>query len=171
VRKKADEVFSKGINTDRQAVIKSFDGVLGLKGDLQAGREHFKTLCSACHKLDGIGISFGPDLTALSDKSTPSMLTAILDPNRAVEDKFLLYAVTLNDGTATAGMIQRESGNAITLQIMDGSTQQLLRTQIKGLQNTGRSAMPEGLEAALKPQMLADLITFIQTSTSAEKQP
>jgi putative membrane-bound dehydrogenase-like protein len=171
VRKKSDEVFSKGINADRQAVIKSFDGILGLKGDLQAGREHFKTLCSACHKLDGIGISFGPDLTALSDKSTPSMLTAILDPNRAVEDKFLLYAVTLNDGTATAGMIQRESGNAITLQIMDGSTEQLLRTQIKGLQNTGRSAMPEGLEAALKPQMLADLITFIQTSTSAEKQP
>jgi hypothetical protein len=54
---------------------------------------------------------------------------------------------------------------------MDGSRQQLLRSQIKGMQNTGRSAMPEGLEGALDPQKLADLITFIQTATTPAKNP
>jgi putative heme-binding domain-containing protein len=151
--------------------VKSFEGVLELKGNSRAGRVQFQALCAACHKLDGIGISLGADLTALSDKSAPSMLTAILDPNRAVEDKFLLYVITLSDGSATAGMIHGESGNTIALQTMDGSKQQLLRSQIKSMQNTGRSAMPEGLEAALNPQKIAALITFIQTATTITKKP
>jgi putative membrane-bound dehydrogenase-like protein len=171
VSKKANDVFSKAINANRQAVVQSFEAALTLKGHSRAGREHFKVLCSACHKLDGIGVSLGADLVALSDKSTPSMLTAILDPNRAVEDKFLLYVITLIDGSATVGMIHGESANTITLQAMDGSRQQLLRSQVKGMQNTGRSAMPEGLEGALDPQKLADLITFIQTATIPAKNP
>jgi len=94
------------------------------------------------------------------------MLVGILDPNRAVEDKFLLYNITLNNGESLAGMIIDESGGSLTLQILDGTTRSLLRSEIKSLKSLGLSAMPEGLEAALDPQKLADLIAFIHQAAA-----
>ena len=48
--------------------------------------------------LQDIGKEVGADLAALKDRSTDAMLTAILDPNRAVESKFLVYTVVTKDG-------------------------------------------------------------------------
>ena len=46
--------------------------------------------CASCHQLEGEGFAVGPDLTALTDKSTPALIRAILDPNYGVEDRFSL---------------------------------------------------------------------------------
>ena len=96
-------------------------------------------------------------------------MTAILDPNQAVEDKYMLYAVTLTGGETLVAMISGESGEGITLQLLDDTVRKLLRSEIKSLKSTDRSAMPEGLEAALDPQKLADLITFVQTAKKEGK--
>ena len=37
----------------------------------------------------------------------------------------------------------------------------LPRTQVKGMRSGGKSIMPEGLEAGLTPQQMADLLAFI----------
>jgi hypothetical protein len=43
------------------------------------------------------------------------MLIAVLDPNRAVEDKYRDYAALTVDGRQFTGMITNESGSSITL--------------------------------------------------------
>ncbi len=44
-----------------------------------------------------------PDLAALSDKSPDYLLLNILDPNRAVDARYLSYTATLKDGTQRVG--------------------------------------------------------------------
>ena len=135
---------------------------LALPGDAVRGRVHFATLCSACHALDGLGRPLGPDLAALADKSPGSLFAAILDPNRAVEDKYLLYQIELKGGLSLAGMILAEAGESLTVQLLDGTTRDVLRGEVAALTSTHRSAMPEGLEAALDSAALADLIAFLR---------
>ncbi len=171
VSKRAENLFHGASSPNRQAVLDSFQSVLLLSSNIDRGREYFQQLCASCHQLGGVGVgvNIGPDLSALTDRSTRAMMTAILDPNQAVEDKFQLYTVTLSDGRALAGMIASESGNAIELQGLDGNRQQLLRSRIKVMEKAGRSLMPEGLEAGLDTQKLADLIGFVQATSGARK--
>ncbi|MFK5923301.1 MAG: HEAT repeat domain-containing protein [Verrucomicrobiota bacterium] len=169
IQKRAKKIFAAANNSNRVAIVEKFTPSLKLKGDPAKGKALFTALCSVCHQLGDIGRHIGPDLTALSDNSSGALLTAILDPNRAIEDKFLLYSITLNGGESLAGMIIEESGGSLTLQILDGSKRSLLRSEIKSLESVGLSAMPEGLEAALDPQKLADVIAFVQQA--AKEKP
>jgi hypothetical protein len=44
-----------------------------------------------------------------------------------------------------------------------GVKQTVARKDIKGSSSEGKSMMPEGLEAGLDPQAMADLLTFIES--------
>ncbi len=169
VKTRAAKIFTASSSKNRADILKQFQPSLKLKGNLANGKIIFQSTCMVCHKLEGIGLDLGADLTALTDKSGPALMTAILDPNQALEDKYMLYAVTLTGGETLAAMISGESGEGITLQLLDGTVRKLLRSEIKSLKSTDRSAMPEGLEAALDPQKLADLIAFVQTAKKEEK--
>lgn len=166
LRQQAKALFAGATHPDRAAVLSRYAATLDRPGDAARGRTHFAALCAACHRLEGTGRPLGADLSALADKSPPSLLTAILDPNRAVEDKYGLYQVDLKNGQSLAGMIAAEAGETVTLQLLDGTTRDLLRSEIAGLHATGRSAMPEGLEAALDVQGMADLIAFLRDAKS-----
>ncbi len=169
VKEQAEKIFKSATNSNRDAVIAKFSSALKLDGNPAKGREMFTALCSVCHQLDGVGRHIGPDLAALSDHSSGALLVGILDPNRAIEDKFFLYNIVLNSGESIAGMIADESGGSLTIQILDGTKRSLLRSEIKSLESFGLSAMPEGLEAALDTQKLADVIAFIQKAAAQKK--
>lgn len=164
VRVRAKELLANLANADRAAVIEQFRPALELEGDVARGREQFTLVCSACHKFGEIGRSLGADLNALRDRSGEAMLIAIFDPNRAVEDKFMVQTLELSDGRSVVGMIRSEVGDSVVVQLLDGSTQTIPRSRIAKLENSGRSAMPDGLEAALDPQKLADLLAFLRAS-------
>ena len=61
------------------------------------------------------------------------------------------------------GILKSETGNTLTFQLLDGSERQLLRANLKTLESAQTSLMPEGLEAGLSDQALADVIAFVQT--------
>jgi putative membrane-bound dehydrogenase-like protein len=164
VRVRAKGLLANLANADRAAVIEKFRPALELEGDIARGREQFTLLCSACHKIGEIGRTLGADLNALRDRSGEAMLISIFDPNRAVEDKFIVQTLELSDGRSVVGMIQGEVGESVVVQLLDGSTQTIQRAEIASLKNSGRSAMPDGIEAALDPQKLADLIAFLQSA-------
>ena len=143
-----------------------------LTGLASSGETLFATHCAACHNLGGNGNAAGPDLASLGDKTPRALLTAILNPNKAVEDQFVIYAVTTREGAGLAGMITGESANSITLMDLTGQQRQLLRTNIATLSSLGRSLMPEGLELVLSDQDLADLVAHItSTGTPPKRQP
>ncbi len=155
--------YSKASLTPRDQVVKAHKSVLQLEGNATAGRTHFKNTCSACHIAEGQGNSVGPDIAALTDRSKDSLLTAILDPNRAIEDKYVSYEIQTNSGQTHVGMIESESTNHLTLRLPDGSSKNLPRQEIQKLISLGISLMPNGLENTLSPQNLADLLAYLAT--------
>lgn len=165
LRKRASGVLGKsGTESSRQAVIEANRSALELPADVARGQVVFEKRCSACHKVGELGKSIGADLTALKDRSGEALLTAILDPNRAVEAKFLSYIAVTKDGQSFSGMLLSETGNSLTLIGTDGKEQTLLRSDLDELVATNRSLMPEGLEKDVSPQDLADVIAFVQSS-------
>jgi putative membrane-bound dehydrogenase-like protein len=162
LRAEAERLLGAGGESDRKQLVEQYTDVLKLPGEAGRGRETFRKKCAVCHKLEGHGNEVGPDLVGLKDKSPTALLTAMLDPNRAVEDKFVGYLVVTVDGLTHVGMIGEESGTAITLRLADGKTATVLRTDIEELQSTGKSHMPEGLEKDLAKQDFADLIEYVR---------
>lgn len=151
-------------SADRQKVIEQFQPALSLDGAVEPGKAQFELRCAACHKLGGIGRDIGPSLAALTNKQPETLLTAILDPNAAVEAKFGLYTATTKDGQTFAGMVASETGTQITLIGADGTQVDLLRGDVSEFRAVGVSMMPIGLELEMTPRNLADLIKFVQTA-------
>ncbi len=152
------------VATNRSDVLKQFAQAAALKGTSADGRAIFQARCSACHKLGGIGNAVGPDLAALTDKTPQTLLIGTIDPNREVSEQYTAFLVRLKSGSTLAGMIADETANGFTLRGVDGKPQTILRADVAEMKATRRSLMPEGLEAGLNPNEMANLLAFIANS-------
>jgi putative heme-binding domain-containing protein len=170
LRERAAKLFGDTINPDRQKVIDAYRSALTLKGDARQGLQVFSKVCAACHRLGDVGQAVGPDLAALSDKSPDYLLTNILDPNRAVEARYINYLAVTKSGLTKTGFLTSETSTGITLVGPDGKPQSILRIDLEELASTGKSAMPEGLEKDLKPQDFADLIAYLRGAIPSPKR-
>src|SRR5439155_13171861 len=170
VRDRAAKVFAGAASPDRQNVIDTYaDAVANMTGDAARGQKVFAKTCSAYHKLGGVGNEVGPDLASLNDKSTDYLLVAVLDPNRAVEARYVSYVAETKSGLTLTGVLTAETGSSVTLLGADGKAQTILRNDLESLSSTGKSAMPEGLEKDLTPQDLADVMTHVRGAGPAAK--
>jgi putative membrane-bound dehydrogenase-like protein len=170
IRHRAAKVFAVTVDPDRKKVVEAYRSVLTLKGDAGRGQQVFTKTCAACHRLGGVGQAVGPDLASIGDKSPESLLVAILDPNQAVEARYINYLAVTKAGVTVTGVLASETGNSITLVGPDGKAQVILRADLEELASTGKSAMPEGLEKDLKPQDMADVIAHIRAGSPPPKR-
>lgn len=163
IAKQAAAVFADATSATRAAVVEKFKPALKLKGDAAKGKTTFAQVCISCHKLDGVGIELGPDLRSVVQHDAEKLMNSILDPSAIIEPGFMAYHCTLKSGEQLYGVIATETSASLTLKMAGNLTKSVLRSEIEKLQSTGTSLMPEGLEAALTPQSLADLIAYLQT--------
>ncbi|MFO0951880.1 MAG: PVC-type heme-binding CxxCH protein [Isosphaeraceae bacterium] len=160
LRDRARAVFG-AVTGARQTVVDSYREALKSPGDPKVGAAVFQRVCATCHKFRGVGYEVGPDLAALNDRSPEAILTAVLDPNRAVEAKFTGFSVQTTDGRVLNGLIASETAGSITLRRQDGKEDLVPRAEIEAMAGTGQSLMPEGLEKDLSRKDLADLISYL----------
>ena len=160
IRESAAKVFA-ATHTDRVALLAQYASAVKLRGDAGRGMELFRQNCATCHKLRGEGFDVGPDLGSISDKSPQSLLLSILDPNAAVEDRYVNYTATTASGREASGILLNETPNSLTLRGTGGHEETLLRADIREMTSSGISLMPEGFERTMKPQDLADLIAAL----------
>ena len=170
IRASATKVFAASTNIDRGKVLDLYTISLPEKTDLARGAKLFQKSCATCHKLGDVGQNVGPDLASVGDKSVQGLLTAILDPNKAVEARYINYVATTKKGLTFSGILSAETSTTITLTANDGKTHQLLRNELEDLSSTGKSMMPEGLEKELPYQEMADVIAYIRASVAAPKR-
>ncbi len=162
IRQEAERVLKRTDTANRAEVVANYLRTMPEAGDAAAGREIFAKRCGQCHKLGEIGHAVGPDLASLSDKSVSALVTAVLDPNRAVETKFLQFNAATNNGLVVTGLLTNETATSVTLLAAEAKATTLLRTEIDELFAVNKSLMPEGLEKELSPAAMADLIAFIR---------
>lgn len=146
---------------DTGALMRRYRSASGIQGDAKLGQQVFTKQCSVCHQVNGIGHAVGPDLLGMKNRSPHAMLTAILNPNAAVEDKYQSYNVLTIDGVALSGIIVNESSTSIDLLMQEGKTQTILRDDIDRLQNSGTSLMPEGVEKNIPLGDMNHLLAFL----------
>ena len=168
IRQRAAAIFGTATG-DRRKLLDRYEGVAKLPGDPENGSKLFAKNCANCHKLGAAGSDVGPDLSGLADKPIDYLLTAILDPNRAVEARYISYVADTKAGLRLTGIIASESGNRLTLVGTDGKPQTVLRSDLETLSSTGKSLMPEGLETDLPPQAMADVLAHIKSNAAPPK--
>ncbi|MDZ4686091.1 MAG: c-type cytochrome, partial [Planctomycetaceae bacterium] len=147
---------------ERSAVLKDYQRALTVKADPHRGRALFEKQCVTCHRVGDRGVNIGPDIADTRTKTPDALLTAILDPNRAVDNNSFGYAVITQDGKAFTGIITAETSASITLRQAEGKDQTILRSEIEELRSTGLSLMPVGFEKNITVEQMADLISFLK---------
>jgi putative heme-binding domain-containing protein len=169
IRQQAVKLLAGQASPDRQKVVEAYRGALDLPADTLRGKAVFKKTCATCHRLENEGTEVGPDLlSALRNKSRETLLTDILDPSREVDPRYLNYVVTTRAGRVFTGLIAAETASSITLRRAERAEDTILRNQIEEIQATAKSVMPEGLEAQLSRQELADVIAYLQQVAGAK---
>ena len=162
IRRQAAKLFAV-TSTAHDEIVQQFTASLNARGEAPQGRALFEKHCSACHQLEGKGHAVGPDLTTLTNRSPQALLVAILDPNRAVEDKFLSFTAIDRAGRSTTGMLVAESGGAITLRTADGKTISLLRKDLEEIASSEKSFMPEGFEQDISHEAMSHLLAYVRS--------
>jgi putative heme-binding domain-containing protein len=165
LRQRAIKVLGALKTTPKQEVIDAFLPALKLSGNVTNGHAIYLNRCASCHRLGNDGYALGPDLATVKANGREKLLVNILDPNREVAPNYFNYLVETKNGESLTGIIGNETAASVALRQANGSETAVLRSNIVRMESTGRSMMPEGLEAGLSPQEMADLLGFIIPAT------
>jgi putative heme-binding domain-containing protein len=157
----AREVFGQDTYSNRGDILAEYKTALSLIGNVERGAVAFKENCQNCHNLNTDQVPVGPDLRSLTDRSSAALLTAILDPSRSIEPRYLSYNIELRTGEILDGVVVREDSNSITVANADGTRRAVLRDAIDAIERSNVSIMPVGFETKMKPQDMADVIAFV----------
>src|SRR5262249_29006001 len=80
------------------------------------GKQMFQVAtCVACHKLNGVGVELGPDLTKLDPKQQKpvEVLRDILEPSLRINEKYQTYVFALESGKVVTGLIVEETPDMV----------------------------------------------------------
>lgn len=137
------------------------------KGDAKKGKITFMATCGACHKLFGEGQSVGPDITGSNRADLNYLLENVLDPNAVIGKDYQLNVFSMKDGRVMSGVIKGETTAAVKIAMMGGVEFTLPVADIAKREVSKLSTMPEGLFDALPPEMVVDLVKYLQSASQA----
>jgi len=161
-KRRASALFSdSGVTTRKEAIEKMKDALI-LKGSNTKGFQVFQTMCGSCHIYGSTGQEVGPVLTEINRKSKESLMHDILDPNAAVDTKYINHRLATKSGDVHMGIVDNETDQFVTIKKMGGEKVTIYKTDIKSFTSMGTSLMMEGLESNMTTQDMADLLAFLQ---------
>jgi putative heme-binding domain-containing protein len=168
IRLKAGTLLARIPGSSRRTVLTRYQGINSVTADPGRGPELFEKNCAQCHAMRGRGHDVGPNLAEFAGKSVQDFLLAILDPNAGINPNYLGYELQMRDGRTLSGVVRNETASGLTLVQGGGTREAILRSDITALKASSLSLMPEGLEQALTPQDMADLVAWIKGSAPAQ---
>ena len=136
------------------------------KGDLAKGKMLYTATCGQCHKLFGEGQNVGPDITGSNRADLNYLLENVLDPNAVIGKAYQLNLFTMKDGRVMSGVIKEENPAAVKIAMMGGVEFTLSQADIAKREVSKLSTMPEGLFDALQPEMVVDLVKYLQSGAT-----
>ncbi len=139
------------------------------------GKQMFQvSSCVSCHRMNDVGVQFGPDLAKLDPKITRAeVLRNILEPSAKVEEKYQTHVFTTKAGKTITGMVLEETPTRV--KIVENSLAKtepvvLDKSDIDERTKSATSIMPKGLLDKLTREEVLDLIAYI-IARGDEKNP
>jgi putative membrane-bound dehydrogenase-like protein len=168
VRMYVEKLFGPPPGFDRLAIVSDYIRRWPSAAATNAiqGEALYKKHCAQCHQdrtdANGVVPSVGPNLQALSVWQNDAWLSAILDPNKAVEPKYRRMSILTTEGSTLIGLKVRETEERIEIVNDQGALVSLSRNSIEEMRESEKSLMPEGFEKVLTPEDVASLVTYIR---------
>ena len=132
-------------------------------GNAAEGETLFQ-VCLLCHTVGDKGYNYGPALDGSALRENEALLTAILDPDAALEGSYAVYRVTKTDGSTVEGYLIKRDNKGTSIGFMGGSKVFIQASEIKSQSFlAGRSFMVEGLIEGYSDEQVADLLAYIKT--------
>lgn len=166
VRDAAQSLF-KEIEENAAEMISRLDELAPLlkAGDARKGQDVFfgkKANCSACHTVQAVGGQLGPNLSRIGAVRTArDLIEAVVFPSASLARGYEPYTVEMSQGLVYAGILRRETAEAIYLATADRAEIRLPRSGIDALVPSRISVMPKGLDTQLSQIELSHLIAFL----------
>lgn len=143
--------------------------LLTLQGDSARGMSLFfgkgelsAALCARCHKINGTGNDFGPDLSHIASKyNRADLLDNILNPSKTIAPGYATTLVRTKSGDTFSGILVSKTDKELTLKGPDLKLTKIPAAQVDRTVVQPVSSMPEGLLSDLEPQQAADLLEYL----------
>jgi len=136
-------------------------------GDPARGRAAFLAgagACLTCHRVGEAGGVLGPDLSHIGRSRTPrDLLEAISFPSATIARGYEAFQITMRDGSSLVGTIPREAADSIVVLTAEGRETVVPHSAIAKQDPVALSLMPPGLDRAVEPAVLADLVAFFRS--------
>jgi putative heme-binding domain-containing protein len=133
-------------------------------GDPANGKLIFegKGTCTGCHRINGKGNHFGPDLSEAGARRPEQLETSILDPDAEILPANRIYRVVAKNGTTTIGRLLNE--DTFSVQMIDKSERLLSfqKADLKEYAFETKSPMPS-FKDKLSAQDVADVVAYLST--------
>ena len=165
------QVIIEGVKKREEEKKKAFEGDLSRYmaiakkngGNPAEGKTLFQT-CLLCHQVGNKGQNIAPALDGSASREYEALLTAILNPDAAVESSYAVYRVRKKDGQSVEGYLVNKDARGTTLAFMGGSR---VFIDAGSIQNQGflggRSFMTKGLIDNYTDKQVANLLSYIRT--------
>jgi putative membrane-bound dehydrogenase-like protein len=132
-------------------------------GNPNEGKILFQT-CLSCHQVGSQGQSIAPALDGSASRDNEALLTAILNPDAAVESGYAVYRITKKDGSSLEGYLVQKGELGTTIAFMGGAKTFVETSAIRSQGFLGgRSFMVKGLIDHYSDKQVADLLSYIKT--------
>ncbi|MCU0713700.1 MAG: c-type cytochrome, partial [Pirellula sp.] len=158
--------FGKDETVNRQEAIERYEQEWPANVEMGPGKQLFEVHCAKCHRGDlAAGVTeapIGPSLQALSHWTNRAWLEAIIEPSRAVDQKYKRSLIRTSDNLVVAGLIRQETETAIELVLTDGRLQSIQKSDIEEIKSSDQSLMPDGFEKTLTPEQIAQIVTYLR---------
>jgi len=168
---RAKSILEVAGQSSRKQILEQYISATKLPGDVISGQLVYKRACGNCHRRGNEGQDVGPNLATVVEHSNEKLLTNILDPNADIQPGYQAYTVLLDGGEILSGLLFNETANSVTIKQANGVARTISRDEIQRLQNSKFSLMPEGMEALMSQQDVADLLAFLHSPIRTDKQP
>ncbi|MDF1814325.1 MAG: dehydrogenase [Verrucomicrobiales bacterium] len=154
------------------ATIPDFDGKTTLpspkelaeqEGDPVAGKAQANR-CIMCHKIDGIGVDYGPDLIDwVANQGKEAFYEAVIFPSSGIAHGFTGTVLTLKNGDVVEGLTYSEL-DPVTIVSLGGHEQRVPKDRIKSKRRMWqKSLMLSADQLGFTAQQLVDLAAYLET--------
>lgn len=140
--------------------------ILSLPGNVRRGEEVFwkssSAQCKNCHRINGVGVTVGPDLSQIGKKYGRSqLLDQLLDPSKEMAPEFVPYLLQTKKGRILIGFVAKKDQQQVVIRDGQGTLTRVRAEDVEMLTPQKKSLMPDLLLRHMTAQDVADLLDYL----------